>query len=84
MEENGFHCQIRHRELFGSIALESETWPQLLLTDPENEAEARARLQEILSADPGKDSGKEWTCFNCRERIEGQFTECWNCGYSRR
>ena len=24
-----------------------------------------------------------WTCPGCGERIEGQFTECWNCGRER-
>lgn len=24
-----------------------------------------------------------WVCPNCREEVEGQFSECWNCGKSR-
>lgn len=24
--------------------------------------------------------GEPWTCPQCGEQIEGQFTECWNCG----
>lgn len=26
--------------------------------------------------------GAAWTCPACGERIEGQFTACWNCGTS--
>jgi putative signal transducing protein len=28
-------------------------------------------------------SGESWTCPNCLERLEGQFTECWHCGARR-
>ncbi|MBV8779962.1 MAG: hypothetical protein JO353_01065, partial [Phycisphaerae bacterium] len=24
-----------------------------------------------------------WTCPNCGEILEGQFTTCWKCGYER-
>lgn len=26
---------------------------------------------------------ESWTCPGCGEQIEGQFTECWNCGAAR-
>ena len=25
-------------------------------------------------------SGQAWKCERCGETLEGQFTECWNCG----
>ena len=25
-------------------------------------------------------SGERWTCANCGEHLEGQFTACWKCG----
>ena len=25
-------------------------------------------------------SGDAWICPDCREHLEGQFTECWSCG----
>src|SRR3954462_11305922 len=27
-----------------------------------------------------KFSGDRWTCPQCREQLEGQFTTCWSCG----
>ncbi len=24
-----------------------------------------------------------WTCTRCGEKLEGQFTSCWQCGESR-
>jgi hypothetical protein len=28
-------------------------------------------------------SGESWQCPRCGEKLEGQFTACWNCGASR-
>src|SRR5690606_8240612 len=28
-------------------------------------------------------AGQPWTCRRCGEAIEGQFTQCWNCGATR-
>jgi hypothetical protein len=28
-------------------------------------------------------AGTPWTCPNCGEAIEGQFSECWKCGTER-
>lgn len=30
-----------------------------------------------------KYSGERWVCPACGETLEGQFTECWNCGARR-
>ena len=28
-------------------------------------------------------SAESWTCPRCREKLEGQFTQCWNCGHAK-
>src|SRR4051812_14869215 len=28
-------------------------------------------------------SEQAWKCERCAEKLEGQFTECWNCGAAR-
>lgn len=28
-------------------------------------------------------SGQRWTCPECGEQLEGQFTACWKCGTAR-
>jgi hypothetical protein len=28
-------------------------------------------------------SGERWTCSRCGEKLEGQFTACWNCGAAK-
>jgi hypothetical protein len=27
--------------------------------------------------------GESWTCASCGEKLEGQFTQCWNCGAAK-
>ena len=27
--------------------------------------------------------GDAWTCPDCSEKLEGQFTQCWSCGARR-
>ena len=34
-------------------------------------------------AKPAQIVADPWTCPDCGERIEPQFTECWNCGASK-
>ncbi|GFO55459.1 hypothetical protein GMSM_24660 [Geomonas sp. Red276] len=55
-----------------------ECWPQLCVDD-EDFAEAKRIVDEALTV---RDLAA-WTCESCGEEIEGQFTECWNCGNSR-
>lgn len=28
-------------------------------------------------------SGEHWSCPRCGEKLEGQFTQCWNCGAAK-
>ncbi len=39
-----------------------------------------AFLKGTLAREPG---ARNWQCPNCNEILEGQFTECWNCGTRR-
>ncbi len=32
---------------------------------------------------PFRRTGPDWTCGQCGEGVEDQFTHCWNCGVSR-
>ena len=46
--------------------------------------EAEALLRAFLQGSYARQFGGEaWKCESCGETLEGQFTECWNCGDSR-
>ena len=46
--------------------------------------EAETLLRAFLKGSYARQFGGEaWTCERCGEMLEGQFTECWNCGAAR-
>lgn len=80
LEGHGISCWIKN-EFLSAGAGEIppiECWPQLCVDDADF-AEAKRLVEEALSEEekPG------WKCDSCGENLEGQFTECWNCGKSR-
>lgn len=81
LDERGIKCWIKNEALLTGIGEipPIETWPQLCVED-EDYSEAKRLVDEALSA---KETDPSWKCDSCGEVIEGQFTECWNCGKSR-
>jgi len=74
---NGVESEITNKDL-GMAAGELppiETWPQLWVAD--EDFDRASRLVEPHA------SPEEWHCPKCREIVEGQFGQCWNCGTPR-
>lgn len=67
---------------FGEIS-GIDSWPELWVRDGARKAEAMALLKEagigIVGPKVTGDNMQVWTCPNCREEIEVQFSSCWNC-----
>jgi hypothetical protein len=81
LESAGIDCEVRNYHLasvIGEIPF-AEGWPQLWVSEGQH-AEAE---QLVATALDGVQRGPEWTCPECRERIESQFTACWRCGHER-
>ena len=79
----GIRCIARNLDL-SSAAGELppiECWPELWVVDDEKVAKATAILRKTLA--PMESVKKSWLCGGCGETIEGQFSECWNCGRDR-
>lgn len=49
--------------------------PELWVVDDERLEQARALLHELRHP-----PSRHWQCAACRERIDGPFEQCWNCG----
>jgi hypothetical protein len=79
LAEHGINCMVRNEFLSaGSGELPPiECWPQLCVEDDDFDA-ARRIVEEALAAEPMP----PWRC-PCGEELEGQFSECWNCGTAR-
>jgi hypothetical protein len=80
LEERGITCWIKNEFLWAGIGEipPIECWPQLCVGD-NNYSEAQRIVDEALSA---KDVTSAWKCNSCGEDVDGQFSECWNCGKS--
>jgi hypothetical protein len=69
----------------GEVPLTQETLPAVWV----NEQDVERAMSIVKDYDEGR-AGHEpaapsdpWTCPNCGEHIEGQFTNCWNCQWPR-
>ncbi len=84
LESAGIRCELRNFHLSSAIGEIPflECWPQLWAVEESQHAQAEQLVAAELSG--AHDSGPDWTCPNCRERIEPQFTECWRCGCERK
>lgn len=79
LESLGIPSFIRNEFLAGAAGElpPLDCWPELCVESRWEEPARRA----IAAAARGADGAPDWTCPGCGERIEGQFTGCWNCGY---
>jgi len=64
----------------GEMVSSAKTLPSLWVRD-EDVARAAAALREFRN--PPAPQGQPWTCPKCGEKVEPQFTACWNCGTER-
>jgi len=55
--------------------------PEVWIKDLRDEPVAQQILEDFSGRK--RNRGPAWTCPNCREWLEGQFTACWNCGAER-
>ena len=66
--------------VLGAIPVSAETLPSVWVRD--DDADSAARVVEALKHPPAP-QGEPWTCPKCGEKVEPQFTACWNCGTER-
>lgn len=80
LEMQGIECDVRNQFLSGALGEVPafECWPQLWV----RHAADWPRAQEILNThlEPPETGSEPWTCGDCGERLEAQFSECWQCG----
>ena len=76
-------CEVRgeHRVAGSGVIPWVECWPEVWVLDPSRIEEAEDAIKRAMASEQDDESG--WACPNCHEDIEGQFTECWECGSPR-
>jgi hypothetical protein len=81
LEAQGIRAVVKNERLASAMGelppaeCQAEVW----VLDP-----AQAAQAELLLREGAPVSGPPWSCAECGERIEPQFTQCWRCGATRR
>jgi hypothetical protein len=73
----GIQSELRNQYLAGAAGdlPMLETWPQLFVEDGDE-----ALALKALAAAAQAPAGPNWSCPECGEVLEPQFTQCWRCG----
>jgi len=79
----GIKCVTKKLDLISAAGQlpPTECWPELWVVDDDKAGRAKSILKKTLA--PLASVKRSWTCLSCGEKIEGQFSECWNCGCDR-
>ncbi len=82
LEDHHIRCVVKNEHLIGGAGElpPIECWPELWVAEDFQLGKARQLVEAFLSST--RDAGG-WDCPGCGEAIEGQFSECWNCGNYR-
>ena len=79
LASEGIPAEIRNQHL-GSIVGDMpfvEVWPELWVV---NDLDYDRAKQLIDGTAYDESPSQPWVCSECREKNEGQFGACWNCG----
>jgi len=83
LEADGIRAEVKGDQLYGAFG-ELPVLPTVWILDHTLAAHADQLVIEFLRGTAARRYVHErWTCTNCGETLEGQFTECWKCGASR-
>ena len=80
LESNDIPCFMKNETLTGAIGELplNECWPEIWIRN-DNDENKTLKLIDLFINESKLDIS--WIC-RCGEKIEGQFTECWKCGYA--
>lgn len=82
LEAAGIEVQLRSMELWtAAVEIYYSEGARPSIWVPKRDIESAKR---VLEQRDGADEGPAWTCPDCGERLEGQFTTCWQCGHARK
>ena len=83
LDDHGIACLIKNEHLSGAAGElpPIECWPELWVTQDRDSEVAQNLIDAALRAEAT--TRVPWTCPNCGELVDGQFTACWNCCHNR-
>jgi hypothetical protein len=82
LENNGIPCLLKNEELNAMARGMPEFFIELWVKQ-DGDSEKALKLITQFNQKDGTEKTGFWICGNCKEKIEGQFDSCWNCGTNR-
>jgi hypothetical protein len=80
LETEGISALVQGDQLYGAYG-ELPVLPSVWIFDDTAAAQAEQLIMEFLRGTAARRYGHQrWTCTQCGEVLDGQFTDCWNCG----
>ncbi len=82
LDSEGIFSVVRGEHLVaiqGEVPITMDTLPSIWVNEADRET-ARRLIDQALQSQL---IFEDWVCPDCSETIEGQFTECWQCGAPR-
>ena len=79
LDDEGIACFIRNQYADGSVfgAGAVDFCPTLCITNDDDYSPA---LQLLANHEYRVvEGGADWICPNCKEKVPGEFSSCWNC-----
>ncbi len=84
LESNGIAAVIRGEFLTGGWGELPVDVCSVWISDEAQYERAQSVLRQFLNGELAREhQASPWRCHHCSERLEGQFTKCWNCGAIR-
>ena len=84
LEQEGILCMIKNQQgssLAGEVPF-AEVFPELWVINDNDYSDAQEILENWRQVH--HTTATDWTCSNCQETLEGDFTTCWQCGEDRK
>jgi hypothetical protein len=83
LEASGIRAEVRGDTLFttvGGAATIPGATPEVWLADPGELSRALEVVRRFSEGEAPASGGEAWSCPDCGEAHEPQFTACWQCG----
>lgn len=86
LEAAGIEAVVQGGLLTGIIGeIPVNTYPTVWVVEDDDYERARRLVDDYQHPEPAGQLYQEgWTCPECGQRLDAQFTQCWNCGTQRR
>ena len=81
VESYGIDCFVKNIYLSGGAGElpPTEVWPRLFVLNELDYERALQIVNEEMKSMDETNSGDDWICSNCGEKVDANFSVCWKC-----